>query len=335
VADCAVCTKPVSDTGYVCHHCTATLANTLTDLAGLTDELATTVARLDRISRPGRSATTTSPARWTPPEPRPGTSLLVRRPGPDSALSPKPLPVNFDAAGHRDGVTATLRMWAIYIQTHRGINPPPLLGPPIGPVCPHGWCRRTDQTTSGPLTGHSSCDQIRAGQVDDEVAALAKFIAAHLGWLRVREAAVQAWSDLAATHQRAIRVVDRPPSTWYAGKCWEPQPPDPDGRCEYDLYVATGQAWARCKACGTRHEMARRKTVLLELARDRLATAAELGRFLGAYGSATGTDVARRIRNWITRERLESRGTVDGHRLYRVGEALDLLTPVPAGKRPA
>lgn len=323
MADCAVCTKPLPDTGYVCHRCTAALATTLLDLAKLTEELSTTVARLDRIDRPTNPHQHTGshdPVMSIPFVDRPGANLLVRRPAAESAFAARALPVNLNAAATRDRITVTLTLWSGHIRDTRGTPipaPPPRM---VGPTCPIGWC------------GHTTCGTVRTQPVDDELAVLAKFVAAHLGWLRGRAEAAQAWADLSRCHERVARAVDRPGALWYAGRCWELLPEG--GECAQDLYVAPDEEWIKCKTCHVQHNVTDRRRWLLDQAREHRAPAADVARFLAAYAQVISTDFHRMLRVWINRRLVMNRGLDrQGRPVYRVGDVLDRIEQVTARRQ--
>jgi len=347
VADCAVCPKPVSDNGYICHQCTAALANTLTELARVAEELAVTVARQDRITRPtiSRPTAPAGPAPTEAPRPagpacangwcdhptcrtiraywvrRPGVNLVARRPGPESALSPKALPVNLDAAAVRDATATTLHFWADLIVEHCGPVPAP---PPrlVGPACPYGWCE------------HSTCHTVRTQPVDDPLAVVAKFVAAHLGWLRTHPQAPTAWADLGRCHDRATRAVDRPADQWYAGRCWEPLPGGTE--CQVDLYASPDQDTIRCPGCRATHRVADRRTWLLEKAREYQAPAADVARLVSAYATVISSDFHGMLRNWIKRRLIWPRGNDwSGRPLYRIGDVLDRIEQAATRRRAA
>jgi hypothetical protein len=322
MADCTDCGKPVADTGYICHHCTATLATTLLEAAGILDELPTTVARLDRIERPNtpRPATDDPPPRPGTGVRRPGMDLRVRTPNPGSALSPKALPINLDAAEIQAHATRTIQLWANHIAATRGVpipGPPvPLVGPPCAgpdPFDPGGWCR------------HPSCVTIRGRPAGSVLAGAVKFVAAHLGWLRMRPESAVAWADLRRVYRRTVEVVDRPEPLLYTGPCWGFQ--FPDGPCPRELYVEVGQEWVRCPRCRTTHQVAARREWLLREARAWDAPLTELAKFLGAYGAGTvSKDLPGLLRKWASRnELLMWRVDAAGQKRFRVGDALDLL----------
>lgn len=147
-------------------------------------------------------------------------------------------------------------------------------------------------------------------------------MATWLTW-RLDGIATQPWAtDTAATIHRAVthglRVIDRPPDLAYAGPCDE---------CGADLYAPTGRGTVTCRACGLTWDLAERRTWLLGLVEDRLATATEIARALTGLGN---TVTAERIWQWKHRDRITPR-THDraGRPLYRVGDVLDLLLAEP------
>ncbi len=323
MADCAECHRPVADTGYICHHCTAALATTLLTVAQLVDELPTTIARQDRIDRPTnphQPAVDDEPVHSTLLTARPGTNLTVRRPTGESAFMTRAMPINLTAAAHRDAISLTLTHWADHITTLRGVPIPPPPLPLVGPTCGHGWCHQ-----AAPADRHDTCHLIRNPTPADPLAELAKFVASQLGWLRVRPEAEQAWTELGSIHRRAEQVVDRPPAVWWAGRCNEPVNDGAD-QCPQDLYVTVGRDWVRCPACGVRHSVEARREWLLREARNHNATAVELSRFLAAFGEQVSRNLPDLLRKWVKRSRIYVRGhDVAGKELFRVGDVMDLL----------
>lgn len=140
-------------------------------------------------------------------------------------------------------------------------------------------------------------------------------------WLQVRvdPIAGKPWAPearkLIAAHQRAIRVIDRPPEHTYAGPCQV---------CGADLYTLPDQPMVRCATCGTTEDVAGRRSYLLAAVDDHLATATEIARALTSLAMPVTSE---RIRQWKHRERLQARATEPhtGHPLYRVGDVIDLL----------
>jgi hypothetical protein len=203
-------------------------------------------------------------------------------------------------------ITAALTSWAVLIAATRGVTMAPR------------------ETLSGPLCGgarmgchHDSCHAI--ADREGVLQACARLIAEHAGWLRMRPDAERAWRELHEVCDLLERTVDRPAATWYAGACWADTV---NGKCPAELHVKPGAAWIRCPACGTQHDVAERRAWLIQAARDHLASATDIARFLCAYGHRITSD---RIRQWAKRRRLLAHGTDGVHALYRVGDAIALL----------
>lgn len=141
-------------------------------------------------------------------------------------------------------------------------------------------------------------------------------------WLAVRVDGIAGHAELAEIAQdliehehRAWRVIDRPPELSYAGQC---------DLCGSHLYAVTGAPLTTCSGCGTSHDVAMRRAALLKAASDRLVTAREAATALTTLELPVTME---RIRQWVHRRRLVVRGhTPDRHRLYRLGDIIDLLT---------
>lgn len=121
--------------------------------------------------------------------------------------------------------------------------------------------------------------------------------------------------DFVGHDSRAWKVIDRPPELSYAGQC---------DICGTHLYAVVGQPLTTCPACNQTHDVAMRRAAMLKAAADRLVTAREASTALTTLElPVTG----ERIRQWVARRRLLVRGhTPDRHRLYRLGDIIDLLT---------
>jgi len=141
-------------------------------------------------------------------------------------------------------------------------------------------------------------------------------------WLAVRVEGMAGHAELAEIAQdlvdhehRAWRVIDRPPELSYAGQC---------DLCGAHLYAVTGTPVTTCSGCGRSHDVAMRRAALLQAASDRLVTAREAATALTTLEMPVTME---RIRQWVHRRRLLVRGhTPDRHRLYRLGDIIDLLT---------
>lgn len=140
-------------------------------------------------------------------------------------------------------------------------------------------------------------------------------------WLQVRVDAIatRPWApqvrDLIAAHEHALDVIDRPPEHTYAGPCQV---------CGADLNTLPDSPTVRCQVCGTVEDVARRRSFLLEVVNDHLATATEIARALTSLAMPVTSE---RIRQWKHRDRLQARAHDHrtGHPLYRIGDVIDLL----------
>jgi hypothetical protein len=128
--------------------------------------------------------------------------------------------------------------------------------------------------------------------------------------------------DAARRSTRAARAIDRPPGTWYAGRCVE---------CTHDLYAAEGAAFVECASCGTRHDVEQQRERLLAAVEDRLATASEVCRAVHLLDRPV---TRSQIDHWVERGQLARRGrSTGGHFLYRIGDILTLVATTSIGGR--
>lgn len=151
---------------------------------------------------------------------------------------------------------------------------------------------------------------------------MATFLMSQLEWIRHADQTVEMPDEIRHVATEARRVVDIAPDRLYIGPC------DPDGRwgelpCPTDLYARQGATETACPTCELVWNVENRRQVMLEAAQDRLVTAADLSKFLSAYGEPLTAD---RIRKWVEREQLVPHGRDSaGRPTYRVSEATDLL----------
>jgi hypothetical protein len=160
----------------------------------------------------------------------------------------------------------------------------------------------------------------------DSLAAMGTFLLSHREWLRHHEAADECADEIGHATKNARHVIDRAPGRSYAGPCRETiQATDEQGEacCLAELHVRDGAKMVTCPLCSAEHDVADRKAWLLAVAENQLVTASELHRLLQFVGQAVPHST---IRSWVHRSRLAAHGqTPDGHPLYRVGDAFDLL----------
>lgn len=169
----------------------------------------------------------------------------------------------------------------------------------------------------------------------DTVPAMCGWLHTHAGWLRSSEHGPLALTELSAAVTSLRSLVDRPADRWYAGACGATL--DDGSTCRYELRPRKPEGSLRCAACGTVHDIAARRRLLLDEARDRALPASDLARaivWLGEYHAAAER-LEDRIRAWVKRDRLfawshEVRVGFDGRMskrpCYRVADVLHLLT---------
>lgn len=129
-------------------------------------------------------------------------------------------------------------------------------------------------------------------------------------------------NDIRRATSRAWAAVDRPADKIFAGICSEPTD---DGPCIEWLYATPGRPMLTCRACGTHHDVKKRRETLRSHVEDVLATAAEVSRAVVIVGEHVRLD---QITRWRETGRLQVRGHVtDGGKdrpIYRIGDVLDL-----------
>lgn len=156
----------------------------------------------------------------------------------------------------------------------------------------------------------------------------ARFLGAHLEWIRHRQEAAAVFADLREAARELERLVGRPTGLRYRGPCWADlgdvdEVGDPL-QCQEILYARPGAEVVKCRFCGAEYNAEGRRQWLLDEARTTLAHAALIASALTALDVpiAVGT-----IYSWASRGRLVDHGTDQlGRPLYRVGDAIDLLS---------
>lgn len=176
-------------------------------------------------------------------------------------------------------------------------------------------------------------DERGARLPDDTMRAMGAFLLTHLEWLRHHQAAAECADKIGHAAGMARHVVDRAQDKLYVGPCREDIDAHDDrgpACCVVDLYVRRGAPVVACPNCAAEHDVAARNRWLLAIANDQLVTAADLSKFLTAYGEPL---TAERVRTWAVRKQLLAHGQDhSGRPLYRVSEATELLTKLMTGR---
>lgn len=260
---CAVerCDRPTRDAS-VCKRCAVELLGDLVSVAWLVDQLAVTLARLDRIGAAAGGSSTGQPLPLRLPALQAGSTLLY-----------------------------TLRPWSLSVAERVGMVPP----------------------------------------VGDNPWTYARALATSLDAVRQMPDGGQLVGEIRYAVGVARDVIDRPPSTFYAGPC----------ECGTDLYCRADDhgrpavSVIRCRECGAQYDTTQRRGWLLDLVEDRIAPLSEIARALPAvYGRPIrfGT-----LRVWVSRGRLIPRAWLHNGQVYaqrqddrdrplcRIGDVLDLV----------
>lgn len=144
--------------------------------------------------------------------------------------------------------------------------------------------------------------------------------------------AAELLDDLLGLERALAQLVDIPAERWYAGKCSARLDDTADPPlCPYELYANPDKPNIRCRACGTEHDVAERRSFLLQEAKDVVVTATEAAHALIAWTDYDGSEkkLVDLIYRWRDRDRLEVQDVTslqgrDRH-LYRLGDIQDLL----------
>lgn len=178
---------------------------------------------------------------------------------------------------------------------------------------------------------HRSCAHLRSYRAPaDVVESLAGYLLASLPALRHRPEVTELADQMETMRARVSRVIDRPAELNFFGPCgamdyW------PDGEpvlcsapCTGELYGEAAASALTCQTCGAEHDVQVVRRYLLAEAQDQLVTAADLSKFLTAYGEPL---TAERIRQWASRGLLVPHAKDRaGRPVYRVSEAVERLS---------
>lgn len=308
-----ICANPAAPGSFLCSKCDKALEQVLTESSWLLDELDLVLARQTRYSS----------ARSGPQRPsRDDTEARRAKVG----AAAQALPLDLTATAVRGVYVTKLETWVrLLMETI--------------PTCP------TYPTAS------SYADWLQLNRPA----------------IRTDNRAGEMVSDLSGAFAAAQYVVDRPLERWFAGVCSATvplphgsatcdcachrstsQPCDEPGGCKpaqavvgecpERLYADTSTGMVTCRSCGTHHDIAQRRDVLLSEAQEVLATASEAARAVVVWSDYERGEnkLVKRISMWAVRGRIETKGHVvefgQQRPLYRIGDILDLLADDVKGK---
>lgn len=200
--------------------------------------------------------------------------------------SERPSPVVWGASEARDHLKAVLVSWALYAHQEGVRNSNPNAGLPA-----------------------------------DTLGALSAWLLWMVDGLTFDEIGPDAVEEITDAVAKCYRLIDSRPDKWYAGPC---NAELESGECGSDLYANAAQGDVKCGNCGAVYDVVARRKWLLDAAEDRLADAATLARSVSWLGALPLN--ATRVRKWAERGRIVAKAH-DGNRpLYRIGDAIDLLS---------
>lgn len=181
---------------------------------------------------------------------------------------------------------------------------------------------------------HTSCADTRTRALPEHrtLTAAIVYLSRHLRWILTHPWCSEMLADFLHLERRINDMTDRPPETWYAGKCSAVVTLDDETfECQRELYARVDKGFMVCTGCGTRHDITGRREVLLREAQDIHVTATEAAQALMSWTDYGGTEtkLVDRIRKWRDRDRLEVQSLTslrgqDRH-LYRLGDIQALL----------
>lgn len=300
----AGCNRPVPD-AFLCDDCTREVRKDLRALGispNLLAELEVTMARLDRVDPVHRPA---GPAEAPEVHHRDDEPIATHR-----------LPYDVAAAEILRDARGVLSTWVRHLVETR-------YGAALDGLSRDAFYRsRAGAGAHGPW---------RAGPElpANELPAMAGWLGRHTESVRADPGAGELAADVAALAMRARRLLTPEELEYlaYCEHCAEQDPP-----AYVDLYVARGASVAACPRCRTSFDVAARRDLLLESARDYLATATEVSRALvdyvrGHLGDNESLTPAA-IRGLAKRGRLAGRPPAPGESAprYRLGDVMDLVT---------
>lgn len=292
---------PTGDNSTACPRCWALLERHLAQMPALVNDLNTTITRQDRVEtyRPG------------------GKRGVVEREDHDG-LGVQEQPNPFHEAASDALALLRTTLWP--------------------------WVR----------AGMDAHPQLRVRTARDDVTALAIAALALHGWMQTQEDGHEAISEISYSVRQARRAIDRAPERHYAGICSArfgscPGPGEcecgcHDGsgnpctiaggcglariECTEELYAIGASPTARCPTCGTEHDLAERRKVMLEASAETLLTLSEMTHAVSLGRSETLT--REQLKGWVRRGRLIRAGNEGAVALFRVGDVLDILIGIEA-----
>ncbi len=126
------------------------------------------------------------------------------------------------------------------------------------------------------------------------------------------------------------KLIDLPPTTWYAGKCSQLVG---DVECPTELYATFSTGYITCPKCKTVHDIQQRRDYLIDTAKNLNVTASEAAKAIQLWTDIeveSTQKLVNRIVQWSRRGRLMERGHIlennQSRPLYKLEDVLNLMT---------
>lgn len=179
------------------------------------------------------------------------------------------------------------------------------------------WARHVRDDLGATVTDHG-----------DPLITAARYLAAHLDWIRHERYVDEAYRDIHAAARVITGIVDRPTGQVLVGAC----------DCGTVLYAKATAATIACRHCARRWDVAGSRDTLRQALDDKLATAAQIaGLAITSDPDLDRQRVRRTINVWGHRGPdhggIETRGhSASGDPLYRVGDVIPRVLAAHAGR---
>jgi hypothetical protein len=339
---CQACGAESPD-AFLCDGCTNQLEQIIAELPAAIRDLEVAATRQARIGSTPRPGSAPTEARISDAEQRQIPARLRSKEG-RITLPTTQLPFSPDAARLYRLAVNEVQTWARHLVEARGLEL--ILGVRTfreGPIC---W--RCD---------HDSCTSIRDTLIDNNQAQLMRlctWLVAHIGSIRLDEAAGEIHFRFRALTEAIETMIDRPDPDVFVGKCTltdvrvttlaivgapcsgltcdhdtcerirsgrgvlSPQP----GVCGAMLLARHGETKVECPQCGTTYDVAERNQWMVSRIADHLGTVRQVADALRNRGIDVTVD---KIDGWVRHGRLATHGfDPKGHKLVKVSEVLEV-----------
>jgi len=158
--------------------------------------------------------------------------------------------------------------------------------------------------------------------VSDKILTVAAWLRFRTDLIAVHEAAGDLWLEITDATHRGRLAVDAPRQRVYAGPCWA-KDPRTGLECLEHLYARPGAAHVACRACGTVHDVEKRKEAMRASLHGMLMTTWEIARLAGYFDGIPAEKTFNLLTTWAAKGRIVPAGrNRAGRALYPFGETI-------------